>query len=81
MTVMKYHYGLRYQVDPYLGINDELQVYVKPHTEVRFHYSLADNEEAAAMLAESKQKIFESNAIILDMIVQSLSRFTEVMCY
>ncbi|CAM8969105.1 unnamed protein product [Rhodiola kirilowii] len=63
-------------VDPYLGISDDLLVYVKPHTNAEVYYSLADNEEAVAMLAELKQKIVESNNIILEMISQILTSIT-----
>uniref|UniRef100_A0A7N0VMA9 ARM repeat superfamily protein n=1 Tax=Kalanchoe fedtschenkoi TaxID=63787 RepID=A0A7N0VMA9_KALFE len=65
-------------VDPYLGISDDLQVYVKPHADAKMYYSLVDNEEALARLTEVKQKMNDSNDTILDLIAQSLSCVTKL---
>ncbi|KAL9660108.1 hypothetical protein QQ045_024919 [Rhodiola kirilowii] len=65
-------------VDPHLAISDDFQVYVNPHTDAKIYYSLADNEEAVSIPAELKQKINESNNILFDMVVRSLSLVTEL---
>ncbi|CAM8888674.1 unnamed protein product [Rhodiola kirilowii] len=65
-------------VDPHLAISDDFQVYVNPHTDAKIYYSLADNEEAVSILAELKQKINESNNILFDMVVRSLSLVTKL---
>lgn len=68
-----------YQVDPYLGIGDDLQVFVKPRADGTVYYSLADNEEGVKVLTDLKHKIVKSNNTILDMISKSLSCITEVI--
>ncbi|KAG7968375.1 hypothetical protein I3843_08G150900 [Carya illinoinensis] len=67
-----------YDVDPYLGINDDLQVYVKPQADIREYGSVADNQLAASLLSELRSKVYKSDNVIMDILVQSLSSITEL---
>lgn len=66
------------QVDPYLGIGDDLQVYVKPDADARQYGSAADNQLAASILIELRNKIYESENIVIDILVQNLTNITKV---
>ncbi|XP_055816588.1 protein SEMI-ROLLED LEAF 2 isoform X2 [Solanum dulcamara] len=65
-------------VDPFLGINDGYQVYLKPHADVRKYGSAADNEAAVSSLSELRNKIQECHEIIKDILVNCLSSIAEV---
>ncbi|KAB1202104.1 hypothetical protein CJ030_MR8G004271 [Morella rubra] len=67
-----------YDVDPYLGIGDDLQVYVKPQADIRVYGSDSDNQLAASMLIELRNKMYESDNLIMDIMVRSLSSITEM---
>jgi hypothetical protein len=69
---------LLYQVDPYVGISDDLQVHVKAQADVRGYGSVADNQLASSLLSELQSKIFESDKVLMDIILQTLSTTTEV---
>lgn len=69
---------LLYQVDPYVGISDDLQVHVKAHADVRGYGSVADNQLASSLLSELQSKIFESDKVLMDILLQTLSTTTEV---
>ncbi|KAA8536735.1 hypothetical protein F0562_029213 [Nyssa sinensis] len=68
---------VEYDLDPYVGINDDFQVYMKPQADLRGYCSAADNQVATSLLYELRDKIYESNKIILDILVQSLSGIAE----
>nr|XP_023894081.1 uncharacterized protein LOC112006003 [Quercus suber] len=65
-------------VDPYLGISDDLQVYVRPQMDIGGYGSVTDNQLATSLLLELRNKIYESENIIMDILVQNLSSITEV---
>lgn len=65
-------------VDPYVDISDDFQVYVKPQANLSEFGSANDNQVASALLFELRNKICESEKIILDILVQSLSNITKV---
>ncbi|KAM7274041.1 hypothetical protein ACFE04_028705 [Oxalis oulophora] len=66
-------------IDPYLGINEDLQLYVKPEADVREHGSFADNQLAKSTLSQVRNKISESaDNAILDILVRNLSAVTEL---
>lgn len=67
-----------FQVDPYLGISDDLQVYVKPQVNERDYASFTDNQVATSSLIELRNRIYESDKVIRDILVQSLSGIIEV---
>ncbi len=69
---------LQFQFDPYLGISDDLQVYVKPQADIRDYGSVTDNQLASSLLLELRNKIYESDTVIMDILVQNLSGITEV---
>ncbi|KAJ9180340.1 hypothetical protein P3X46_008598 [Hevea brasiliensis] len=69
---------LPYDVDPYLGISDDLQVHGKPQADVREYGSVADNQLASSLLLELRSKIFESDKVIIDTLIQSLSNATKL---
>ncbi|KAL3538274.1 hypothetical protein ACH5RR_001640 [Cinchona calisaya] len=64
-------------VDPYVGISDDFQVYVKPEANVRQYGSPNDNGEAAVLLSQLQSKIKESEKSIVDLLVESFSNITE----
>ncbi|KAI5658556.1 hypothetical protein M9H77_27349 [Catharanthus roseus] len=65
-------------VDPYVGITDEFQVYVKQQTDIREYGSTKDSKEAAALLSHLHDKFIESEKVALDILVKSLSNITEL---
>ncbi|KAL5853875.1 hypothetical protein ACOSQ3_008993 [Xanthoceras sorbifolium] len=67
-----------YDLDPYLGISDDLQVYVRPQADVKEYGSFTDNQMAASILFELRNKIYEADKVIMDIIVQNLSTITEL---
>ena len=74
---MKIHV-IQTQVDPYVGISDDFQVYVKPRADVREYGSVADNQEATSLLFDLRNRTNETDKILVDSLVQSLSAITEV---
>ncbi|KAA8545251.1 hypothetical protein F0562_020035 [Nyssa sinensis] len=69
---------VEYDVDPYISISNDFQVYVKPQANAREYGSATDNQAASSLLSELRDKIYESNKIMLDTLVQSLSGITEL---
>ncbi|KAI9185306.1 hypothetical protein LWI28_006048 [Acer negundo] len=65
-------------VDPYLGISDDLQVHVRPQADVQEYGSFTDNQIAVSILFELRNKIYEADKVVMDIIVQNLSTITEV---
>lgn len=66
------------QVDPYLVIGDDFQVYVKPQAEMRNYGSLTDNQQATSFLFELRDKLHDLDKVIQEVLVQNLSNVTEV---
>ncbi|XP_042512049.1 protein SEMI-ROLLED LEAF 2-like [Macadamia integrifolia] len=64
--------------DPFLGIGDDLQLYVKPQADVRDYGSAADHQAANSLLSKLRETVHESEKVILDILVGSLSRGTEL---
>ncbi|XP_024967458.1 protein EFR3 homolog B [Cynara cardunculus var. scolymus] len=69
---------LKSDVDNYLGISDDFQVYVKPQADVNEYCSDHDNQAAASLLVELQSKMFKSYEIIVDILVRKLSKVTEM---
>ncbi|CAK9141192.1 unnamed protein product [Ilex paraguariensis] len=65
-------------VDPYVGISDDFQVYAKLQADVREYGSTTDNEAAASLLFELQNRIYESEKITLEILVRNLSSITEL---
>ncbi|XP_063937421.1 protein SEMI-ROLLED LEAF 2 isoform X2 [Daucus carota subsp. sativus] len=70
--------SLRYDVDPYVGISNDFQVFVKPLVNVGEYGSSGDNQGASFLLSELRKNIFESENIMLDILSQSLSKITKM---
>lgn len=66
------------QVDPYVGISNDFQVFVKPLANVGEYGSPNDNQEASLLMSDLRKNIFESENIMLDILSQSLSKITKV---
>ena len=69
------------QVDPYLGISDDLHVYAKADADVKEYGSASDNQQAASILFELRSKICESEDVIMDILVQNLTSMTKVIWF
>ncbi|XVE89558.1 hypothetical protein DITRI_Ditri20bG0005700 [Diplodiscus trichospermus] len=67
-----------FNADPYLGISEDLQVFVRPQADVRGYGSVTDNQLASSLLLELRDKIYESNNVMMDILVQNLSTITEM---
>ncbi|GKU91130.1 hypothetical protein SLEP1_g5046 [Rubroshorea leprosula] len=65
-------------VDPFLGISDDLQVFVRPDADLRGYGSATDNKMASSLLFELRDKISESSEAVMDILVQKLSTITEL---
>lgn len=51
---------------------------MKPQVDIREYGSVTDNQLATSLLFELRNKIYESDNVIMDILVQSLSSITEV---
>ncbi|XP_021821280.1 uncharacterized protein LOC110762878 isoform X1 [Prunus avium] len=67
-----------YDVDPYLSISDDLQVYAKADADVGKYGSVTDNQMARSLLCDLRNKIYESDNVIMEILVQFLSNVTEM---
>ncbi|XP_022743108.1 protein EFR3 homolog B-like isoform X1 [Durio zibethinus] len=67
-----------FDADPHLGISEDLQVFVRPLADVRGYGSVTDNQLASSLLLELRDKIYESNNVMIDILVQNLSTITEL---
>uniref|UniRef100_A0A803L4F5 Uncharacterized protein n=1 Tax=Chenopodium quinoa TaxID=63459 RepID=A0A803L4F5_CHEQI len=59
-------------VDPFLGINEDLLVYVKPQVDIGQYGSAIDNQAAISFLSELREKNLDHEKITLDIIVRHL---------
>ncbi|KAK9147048.1 hypothetical protein Sjap_006951 [Stephania japonica] len=59
-------------VDPYLGICDDLQVYVKPHANIREFGSTSSQQAALYALSDLRVTLHESERAVLDILVKCL---------
>ncbi|KAI4349895.1 hypothetical protein L6164_010438 [Bauhinia variegata] len=64
--------------DPFLGISDDLQVYVKTNVDVREYGTAADNQQAMSALSELRDRICEHNQTIKDVLVENLASITQL---
>lgn len=69
------------QVDPYVGISEDFQVYVKSQSEVKGYGSASDNEQALSTLAELRNTTCESDKVVFAILVESLSTITKVLSF
>ncbi|XP_023730669.1 protein SEMI-ROLLED LEAF 2 isoform X3 [Lactuca sativa] len=69
---------LKSDVDNYLGISDDFQVFIKPQADIKSYCSEHDNQVAAALLSDLQIKMFKSNEMIVDILVHKLSSITEM---
>lgn len=67
-----------FQVNNYLGISDDFQVYIKSQADIKEYCSKNDNQAAVALLAELESKMSKSYKIIVDILVHKLSGLAEV---
>lgn len=65
-------------VDPFLGISDDYQVYAKSNVDVRDYGTAVDNQLASSILSELQNKIREWHKTIKDALVHNLAKVTEV---
>ncbi|RXH82162.1 hypothetical protein DVH24_036503 [Malus domestica] len=71
-------YSCYIQVDPYLGISDDLQIYVKPNADVSKYGSVSDNQMASSLLSDLRNKIYKSDNIMMEILIQFLSKVSEM---
>ncbi|KAM5561026.1 protein SEMI-ROLLED LEAF 2 [Rosa sericea] len=65
-------------VDPYLGISDDLQVFLRPEADITKYGSVIDNQLASSLLFDLRKKLYESDNVIREILVQFLSDITEM---
>ncbi|KAF5178819.1 Efr3-like protein [Thalictrum thalictroides] len=70
--------SVSYDVDPYVEIGDDQQLYVKSQADVKEYRSATDHQTALYALSELREGIHESDKAVLDLIVQSLSGIVEL---
>ncbi|XP_073045455.1 protein SEMI-ROLLED LEAF 2-like isoform X1 [Primulina eburnea] len=68
---------LENDVDPFIGISDGYQVYLKPHVEVKDYGSASNNDEASSILTKLRDKAYESDKLVFGMLSDSLSGITK----
>jgi protein EFR3 len=66
------------QIDPYLRIGDDLQLYVRLQSDLGSYGSESDQEVARSILSDSSTKVGLHDQQVLDVIASSLFSFTKV---
>lgn len=66
------------QVDPYLRIGEDLQLYVKLQSDIGSYSSESDQEVAKSILSDCRTKVGTNDQRVLDVIASALSSVTEV---
>ena len=66
------------QVDPYLRIGEDLQLYVRLQLDLGSYGSESDQEVAKSILSDCRTKVGINDQRVLDVIASALSSFTEV---
>lgn len=69
---------LKSDVDNYLGISDDFQVYIKSEADIKEYCSDNDNHAANALLVKLQSKMSKSYEMIVDILVLKLSSITEM---
>ncbi|KAL3651352.1 hypothetical protein CASFOL_004354 [Castilleja foliolosa] len=64
-------------VDPYVGISDDFQIYVKSQSEMKDYGSASDNKEALSTLVEVRDKAFETDETVFSILAEGLSTITK----
>jgi len=67
------------QVDPFLGISDDNQVYAKINVDLREYGTASDNQLAMSTLSELRNKISEYHQTITNALIHNLTNFTQVL--
>lgn len=67
------------QVDPFLGISDDNQVYAKINVDLKEYGTASDNQLAMSTLSELRNKISEYHQTIMNALIHNLTNFTEVL--
>ena len=66
------------QIDPYLRIGEDLQLYVRLQSDLGSYGSESDQEVAKSMLSDCRTKVGINDQRVLDVIASALSNFIEV---
>lgn len=66
------------QIDPYLRIGEDLQLYVRLQSDLGTYGSESDQEVARSMLSDCREKVGINDQRVLDVIASALFNFTEV---
>ncbi|XP_008453385.2 protein SEMI-ROLLED LEAF 2 [Cucumis melo] len=64
--------------DPYLVIGEDLHIYLKSQADLREYGSVTDNELAQSFLSDLRNKVYEADNVIMDILAQNLSVITEL---
>lgn len=63
-------------MDPYLGISEDLQLFVRPQADVKEYGSALDNQNASSFLLQLRSQ--KSDKVLLNILIQGLTNITEV---
>ncbi|KAG2552448.1 hypothetical protein PVAP13_9KG463900 [Panicum virgatum] len=66
------------KVDPYLRIGEDLQLYVRLHSDLGSYGSESDQEVARSILSDCRTKVGINDQRVLDVIASALSSFSEM---
>ncbi|XP_054802794.1 protein SEMI-ROLLED LEAF 2 isoform X2 [Prosopis cineraria] len=66
------------EIDPFLGISDDFQVYTKIHVDAREYGTAADNQLAMSTISELQNTICEYKQAMKDILVQNLANITKL---
>ncbi|CAI8603536.1 unnamed protein product [Vicia faba] len=66
------------EVDPFLGISDDNQVYAKSHMDLREYGTAADSQLALSTLSELRNTISEYDQTVKNVLVHNLTKFVEL---
>ncbi|XP_050381062.1 protein SEMI-ROLLED LEAF 2 [Argentina anserina] len=65
-------------VDPFLGISDDLQVFLRPEADITKYGSVIDNQLATSLLSDLRTKLYKTDHVIREILVEFLSDITQV---
>ncbi|KAA3487170.1 protein EFR3-like protein B-like isoform X2 [Gossypium australe] len=67
-----------FDADPYLGMSEDIQVFVRPEADVRGYGSVTESQHASSLLFELRDKIYKYESAMMDVLVQNFSAITEL---
>lgn len=69
------------QIDPFLKIAEDSQLYVRPQSDLKDYGTDADQQAARSTLVDLRKLVGSSDKQLLDIIIHALSNLTDVSSF